>query len=37
MWDHRQAGRFAPHGKFFEILRAAIKSQFSADMLSLRM
>ena len=37
MWDHRPAGRFAPHGKICDILRAAIKSQFSANMLSLCM
>ena len=37
MWDHRPAGRFAPHGKICAILRAAIKSRFFADMLSLRM
>ena len=37
MWDHRPAGRFAPHGKICDILRAAIKSQFSANMLLLRM
>ena len=37
MWDHRPGERFAPHGKISDILRAAIKSRFSADMLSLRM
>ena len=37
MWDHRPAGRFAPHGKICDILRAAIKSRFFADILSLRM
>ena len=37
MWDHRPAGRFAPQGKIGDILRAAIKSRFFADMLSLRM
>ena len=37
MWEHRPAGRFAPHGKICDILRAAIKSQFSANMWSLRM
>ena len=37
MWDHWPGGRFAPHYKICDILRAAIKSRFSADMLSLRM
>ena len=37
MWDNRPGGRFAPHVKICDILRAAIKSRFSADMLSLRM
>ena len=36
MWDHRPPGRFAPHDKICDILRAAIKSRISADMLSLR-
>ncbi len=36
MWDHRPPVRFAPHGKICDILRAAIKSHMSADMLSLR-
>ena len=35
-WDHRPPGRFAPHDKICDILRAAIKSWISADMLSLR-
>ena len=37
MWDHRPGERFAPHGKICDILRVAIKSRFSVDMLSLRM
>ena len=37
MWDHRPGERFAPHGNICYILRAAIKSRFSVDMLSLRM
>ena len=37
MWDHRPVERFAPHDEFCDILRAAIKSRFSADMLLLRM
>ena len=36
MWDHRPPGRFAPHDEICDILRAAIKSRISADMLSLR-
>ena len=36
MWDHRPLGCFAPHDKICDILRAAIKSRNSADMLSLR-
>ena len=36
MWDHRPPGRFAPHDEICEILRAAIKSRISSDMLSLR-
>ena len=36
MWDHRPPGRFAPHDKICDILRAVIKSRISADMLSLR-
>ena len=36
MWDHRPPGHFAPHDKICDILRAAIKSRISADMLSLR-
>ena len=36
MWDHRPPGRFAPHDKICDILRVAIKSRISADMLSLR-
>ena len=36
MRDHRPV-RLAPHDNFCDILRAAIKSLFSADMLSLRM
>ena len=35
MWDHRPPGRFAPHDKNCDILRTAIKSRISADMLSL--
>ena len=37
MWDHRPVERFAPHDEFCDILRAAIKSRFSAYMLLLRM
>ena len=33
----RPVERFDPHDKICDILRAAIKSRFSADMLSLRM
>ena len=36
MWDHRPPGRFAPHDEICDILRAAIKSRISSDMLSLR-
>ena len=36
MWDHRPPGRFAPHDEMCDILRAAIKSRISSDMLSLR-
>ena len=36
MWDHRPPGRFAPHDEICDILRAAIKSRISANMLSLR-
>ena len=37
MWDHRPVESFAPHDEFCDILRAAIKSRFSADLLLLRM
>ena len=38
MWDHRPPGRYAlPHmTNLCDILRAAIKSRISADVLSLR-
>ena len=36
MLDHRPPGRFAPHDQICDILRAAIKSRISADMLLLR-
>ena len=34
IWDHRPGERFVPHGKLCDILRAAIKSRFSAVMFS---
>ena len=38
MCDHRPGGGgYAPHGKICDILTVAIKSRFSADMLSMRM